>query len=102
MKTILEKYPGLLNLGDDEARVYGCLSRDGEQPAKVISEVCRIPFSRIHQILYRLQREQLIVSYGEAPKLFALRFVDPALTQDYGLLKDASMSARNHQMSAAA
>ena len=102
MKTILEKYPGLLNLGDDEARVYGCLSRDGEHPARVISEVCRIPFSRIHQILYRLQREQLVVSHGEAPKLFALRFVDPSLIHGYGMLRETPMSIGNHEMPAAA
>ena len=84
MKTILEKYPGLLNLGEDEARVYGCLSRGGELPARVISNECRIPFSHVHQILYRLQQEQLIISRGEAPKLFALRFKDPAIKPDMG------------------
>ena len=102
MKTILEKYPGLLNLGDDEARVYGCLSRDGEQPARVISEVCRIPFSQIHQILYRLQREQLVVSHGEAPKLFALRFVDPSLMHGFGMLRESPVPLDHHEIPAAA
>ncbi len=102
MKTILEKYPRLLNLGNDEAMVYGCLSRDGELTASVISEICHIPFSHIHQILYRLQREQLVVSRGEAPKLFALRFIDPALAQDYSILREATLLSGNHELPAAA
>lgn len=102
MKTILEKYPGLLNLGEEEARVYGCLSREGELPARLISNECRIPFSRIHQILFRLQREQLIISRGEAPKLFALRFKDPALTSEAGIfpVKDA-LPSKNTEVTAA-
>lgn len=86
MKTFLEKYPELLNLKEEEARVYGYLNRTGELTANVISAACRVPYSQIHQILYRLQQEQLIVSRGNAPKLFSLRFIDPAIKPEYDAL----------------
>ncbi len=86
MKTFLEKYPELLNLKEEEARVYGCLSRTGDLTASVISASCHIPYSQIHTILYRLQQEQLIVSRGSAPKLFALRFIDPAIKPEFEAL----------------
>lgn len=97
MKTFLEKYPELLNLKEEEARVYGYLSRAGEMTAKVISAECDIPYSHMHRILYRLQQEQLVLSRGDTPKLFALRFVDPAIpSRDY--FADIPASAKNEEM----
>ena len=81
MSTFLEKHPELLNLGEDEARVYGFLNREGESTAKVISDRCQIPYSKVHGVLYRLQQQEFVISRGEAPKLFALRFKDPELTR---------------------
>ena len=83
MSTFLEKYPELFNLGEDEARVYGFLNGEGESSAKMISSGCKIPYSKIHKVLYQLQKQELVISRGEAPKLFALRFKDPELTRRY-------------------
>lgn len=84
MSTFLEKYPEVLNLGEDEARVYSFLNKEGESYAKVISERCTVPYSRVHYVLYRLQQQELVISRGEAPKLFALRFKDPELARRFG------------------
>lgn len=83
MSTFLEKYPELLDLGEDEARVYGFLNGEGESSAKTISSSCKIPYSRIHRVLHRLQQQELVISRGEAPKLFALRCKDPELSKRY-------------------
>ena len=83
MGTFLEKYPELLDLGEEEAKVYGFLNGEGESSAKIISAKCNIPYSRIHRVLHRLQKQELVISRGEAPKLFALRFKDPELSKRY-------------------
>lgn len=83
MSTFLEKHPELLNLGEEEAKVYGFLNREGESPAKVISYRCQIPYSKIHGVLHQLQQQELVISRGEAPKLFALRFKDPGLAKQF-------------------
>ncbi|MBI2868869.1 MAG: hypothetical protein HYX96_03470 [Chloroflexi bacterium] len=85
--TFIEKYPKLLDIGEDEARVYGFLDREGESPAKVISEKCHIPYSRIHRVLYGLLQKELVISRGEAPKLFTLRYKDPGLIKRIGVKK---------------
>ena len=77
MTSFVEKYPELLNLGEDEVKVYRLLDEAGESSAKDISARSNIPYSRIHMVLYRLQQEGLVISRGETPKLFALRFKDP-------------------------
>ena len=79
MGSFLEKHPGLLDLGEEEVKACSFLNQVGESSAKEISAKCGIPYSRIHRVLYRLQQQELVVSYGSAPKLFALRFKDPAL-----------------------
>ena len=79
MTSFVEKYPELLNLGEDEVEVYKLLDETGESSAKVISAKTKIPYSHIHAVLYRLQQEGLVISRGEASKLFALRFKDPEL-----------------------
>lgn len=79
MTSFVEKYPELLDLGEDEVKVYRFLDEAGESSAKVIAARIQIPYSRIHAVLYRLQQEGLVISRGEAPKLFALRFKDPQL-----------------------
>jgi sugar-specific transcriptional regulator TrmB len=81
MSSFLGKHPEVLNLGGDEVKVYKLLGELGELPAKVVSARCDIPYSRIHGVLYRLQQEGLVISHGEAPKLFALRFKDPELSK---------------------
>lgn len=81
MRSFIEKYPELLDLGEDEVKVYKLLNEVGESSAKVISARAKIPYSRIHAVLYRLQQEELVVSRGETPKLFGLRFKDPELSK---------------------
>ncbi len=81
MGSFFEKHPEVLNLGEDEVKVYKLLGELGELPAKVVSARCDIPYSRIHRVLYRLQQEGLVISHGEVPKLFALRFKDPKLSK---------------------
>jgi sugar-specific transcriptional regulator TrmB len=77
MASFIEKFPELLNLGEDEIKVYKYLDEMGEAAAKLISAHTGIPYSRIHRALYRLKQEGLTLSRGETPKLFALRFKDP-------------------------
>jgi len=77
MTSFIEKYPELLNLGEDEVKVYCFLDEAGESSAKIISARSNVPYSRIHSVLYRLQKEDLVISRGETPKLFSLRFKDP-------------------------
>ena len=77
MTSFIEKYPELLNLGEDDVEVYCFLDETGESSAKVISARSNVPYSRIHAVLYRLQQEDLVISRGGTPKLFALRFKDP-------------------------
>lgn len=96
MSTFLERYPELLDLGEDEGKVYGFLNEQGESSAKVISSSCDIPYSKIHRVLYRLQQQELIVSRGEAPKLFALRCKDPELSKRY-MQEQLSKDKRNYK-----
>ncbi|MBL7208732.1 MAG: hypothetical protein ISS52_01410 [Dehalococcoidia bacterium] len=81
MGSFVEKYPELLDLGEDEVKVYKLLDKMAESSAKVISAETKVPYSRIHSALYRLQQEDLVISRGEAPKLFSLRFKDPQLSK---------------------
>jgi len=81
MGSFVEKHPELLDLGEDEVKVYKLLDEVGESSAKVISAETKIPYSRIHAALYRLQQEDLVISRGETPKLFSLRFKDPQLSK---------------------
>ena len=79
MTSFIEMFPELLNLGEAEVKVYKFLDETGESPAKEISAQTGVSYSSIHAVLYRLQQEGLVLSRGEAPKLFALRFKDPEL-----------------------
>lgn len=81
MSSFVEKHPELLGLGEDEVKVYKLLNEVGESSAKVISARAKIPYSRIHAVLYRMQQEELLISRGDTPKLFALRFKDPELSK---------------------
>ncbi len=81
MGSFVEKYPELLGLGKDEVDVYKLLDEVGEASAKVISAQAKIPYSRIHAVLYRLQQNDLVLSRGETTKLFCLRFKDPELSK---------------------
>ena len=81
MNSFVEKHPELLNLGKDEIRVYNLLYRVGECSAKVVCAQIDMPYSRIHAVLHRLQEAGLVISKGETPKLFALRFRDPKLSR---------------------
>jgi sugar-specific transcriptional regulator TrmB len=58
-------------------RIFGLLAEFGELPARSLSSLSNIPFSRIHKPLFNLQQRGFIISYGEAPKLFALRYEYP-------------------------
>lgn len=79
MGSFIEKYPEVLNLSEDEVVTYKFLDETGESSAKIISARTQIPYSCIHAVLYRLQQEDLVISRGEVPKLFSLRFKDPEL-----------------------
>lgn len=81
MGSFIEKHPELLDLGEDEVKVYKLLNKVGESSAKLISAETRIPYSHIHAVLYRLQQEDLLISRGETPRLFSLRFKDPELSK---------------------
>ena len=68
-------------MGEDEVKVYKLLNEVGESSAKVISAQTKIPYSRMHSVLYRLQQEDMVLSRGQTPKLFCLRFKDPELSK---------------------
>lgn len=83
MSSIIEKHPELLNLGKEEAAIYSLLDREGESSARVISTICQIPSPRIYRILHKLQKQEIIVSCGKTPKVFALRCKDPGLIEKH-------------------
>lgn len=84
MGALLERHPELMGLGEDEATVYAFLDKKNESTAREISDCTEIPYSRVHDVLNSLQKKELIVSRGESPKTYALRFKDPALNKESG------------------
>ena len=99
MNAFLEENHNLLGLGDDEARIHKFLNSKGEATAKDISYQCEIPYSQIHKALYRLQNQELIISRGDAPKLFALKCRDPELTRRLSEEKGAHTQTGGNQNS---
>ena len=81
MSAFIDRYPEVLNLSEDELKVFRFLNQEGESAAKIISYRCDIPFSKIHTVLYILQQKELIFSHGEKPTLFTLRSRDPKLAR---------------------
>lgn len=81
LQTMLEKYPAFRNLNKEQLQVCTLLAEFGELQAKTLSSLSKIPYSRIHQLLYSLEGANVVVSYGDIPKLFALRYEEPELIQ---------------------
>jgi len=77
LQSYIERNPELSQLNREEMRMFGLLAEFGELPAKSLSSISNIPYSQVHKLLFSLQHRGLIVSYGEAPKLFALRYEYP-------------------------
>ncbi len=84
MGGLLGKHPELVGLGEEAQKVYLFLESEGESPASLICERTGVAYSRIHDVLNELQENGLILSRGESPKTFAVRFKDPALDQEKG------------------
>lgn len=73
---VLASDPFFSGLSAEELKVVTILAELGELPAKGISNQTKIPYSKIHDSLFSLQRKGIVVSYGDVPKLFALRYED--------------------------
>jgi sugar-specific transcriptional regulator TrmB len=84
MGAFLEKHPDLVGMGEDEQKVYSLLGRGGEYTAREISGSLSIPLARTLEALFNLQEKGITVSRGEVPRIYALRFKDPALNQEPG------------------
>ena len=82
----MEKHPELADLGEDEQKVYAFLDKRGEYPAKEICNAIGFSFVQTLQALYNLQEKGLVISRGEFPKIYALRFKDPALNHESGYM----------------
>jgi len=63
----------------DDALICAALAELGEASAKGLAGAARVPFSRIHGLLFALGQRGVVVSRGEAPKLFSLLYEDPEL-----------------------
>jgi len=81
MVSIIQSYPELLDLSKQETAICIFLDKEGASSARTISERCHIPFPRIYRILHKLQLEEILVSWGKPPKLYALRSKEPGLTK---------------------
>jgi mannose-1-phosphate guanylyltransferase/phosphomannomutase len=77
LQLYIERNPELTRLSRDEIKIFGLLAECGELPAKSLSNLSKIPYSKIHSLLFGLESRGLIVTYGETPKLFALRYEYP-------------------------
>jgi hypothetical protein len=64
-------------LGPEELAICTILSEIGEAPAKTLAGIVKIPFSRVHSVLYGLEQRQLVIARGETPKLFSLLYENP-------------------------
>jgi mannose-1-phosphate guanylyltransferase / phosphomannomutase len=73
----MERNPELSRLNRHEVKIFGLLAEFGEFPAKSLSDLSKIPYSRIHSLLFGLQTQGLVIAYGETQKLFALRYEYP-------------------------
>jgi len=77
LQLYMERNPELTRLSREEMAILGLLAELGELPAKSLSDMSKIPYSRIHNLIFGLQTQSLIIAYGEAPKFFALRYEYP-------------------------
>jgi len=76
-QALLSGHPAFSGLGPEELAICTILSEVGEAPAKTLSGVAKIPFSRIHSVLYGLEHRGLVIAREEAPKLFSLLYENP-------------------------
>jgi NDP-sugar pyrophosphorylase family protein len=76
-QALLTGHPAFAGLRPEELALCSILSELGEAPAKTLAGLAKIPFSRIHSLLYGLEGRQLVVARGEAPKLFSLLYENP-------------------------
>jgi len=81
LQKMLTQYPAFQDLNPEQLKVCTLLAEFGELQAKTLSHLSNIPYSRIHQLLYSLEQANVIVSYGDVPKLFALKYEEPELIQ---------------------
>jgi mannose-1-phosphate guanylyltransferase / phosphomannomutase len=76
-RGLLTGHPAFAGLSPEEVSVCSILSELGEAPAKTLAGLGRIPFSRVHALLFALGRRGLVVARAEAPKLFSLLYENP-------------------------
>jgi mannose-1-phosphate guanylyltransferase / phosphomannomutase len=76
-RGLLTGHPAFAGLSPDELSLCTILSELGEAPAKTLAGLGRIPFSRVHALLFGLGQRGLVVARGEAPKLFSLLYENP-------------------------
>ena len=76
-QALLTGHPAFAGLGPEELAICTILSEIGEAPAKTLAGIAKIPFSRIHSVLYGLEQRQLVIARGETPKPFSLLYENP-------------------------
>ncbi|MBI2902142.1 MAG: NTP transferase domain-containing protein [Candidatus Methylomirabilis oxyfera] len=76
-QALLTGHPAFAGLVPEELAICMTLSEVGEAPAKTLASIAKIPFSRIHSVLYALEQRRLVVARGESPKLFSLLYENP-------------------------
>jgi len=75
--AVLSRHPAFAGLRAEELMLCTLLSELGEAPAKTLAGLAKIPFSRIHSLLYGLEQRRLVAARGEAPKSFSLLYENP-------------------------
>lgn len=76
-RAVLSAHPAFAGLSPEELSLCTILSEVGEAPAKTVAGIAKIPFSRVHSVLYRLEQRRLVAATGDAPKLFSLLYENP-------------------------
>jgi mannose-1-phosphate guanylyltransferase/phosphomannomutase len=69
---LLEKSYSGLGLTIEEAKVCGALCELGEADVSSIARFAKVPYSTANSILVSLQERGIAISFGNAPKLYAL------------------------------
>jgi mannose-1-phosphate guanylyltransferase/phosphomannomutase len=75
--AVLSRHPAFAGLPSEELTLCTLLAELGEAHAKTLARLAKIPFSRIHSLLYGLERRRLVTASGEAPKAFSLLYENP-------------------------
>jgi NDP-sugar pyrophosphorylase family protein len=72
LQRVLESTPFFRDLTPEQLRVCSLLAEFGELTARAIADNARVPFSKVHSILYPLEVKHIILTTLDMPKRYAL------------------------------